>query len=183
MSDPVVIPVPPEWAKKAYVDDVKYRAMHASALADPEAFWGVHGQRLDWIKPYTKVKDTSFNEADFRIRWYWDGVLNVSSNCIDRHLETRGEQVAIIWEGDDPHQSRHISYRELHDEVCRFANVLKIARRQEGRSRHHLHADDPGSGVRDARLLRASARCTRSCSAASRRKASPTASRIATPKS
>ncbi|MEQ1493869.1 MAG: AMP-binding protein, partial [Terricaulis sp.] len=125
MSDPVVIPVPEEWAKKAFVDDVKYRAMHASALADPEAFWGIHGQRLDWIKPYTKVKDTSFNEADFHIRWYWDGVLNVSTNCIDRHLEKRGDQVAIIWEGDDPHQSRHISYRELHDEVCRFANVLK----------------------------------------------------------
>src|SRR5690606_28971553 len=125
MSDPVVIPVPPEWAKRAYVDDVAYRAMHAAALADPEAFWGVHGQRLDWIKPYTKVKDTSFNEADFHIRWYWDGVLNVSVNCIDRHLEKRGDQVAIIWEGDDPHQSRHISYRELHDEVCRFANVLK----------------------------------------------------------
>ena len=125
MSDNVVIPVPEEWAKKAYVDDVKYRAMHAAALADPEAFWGVQGQRLDWIKPYTKVKDTSFNKADFHIRWYWDGVLNVSANCIDRHLEKRGDQVAIIWEGDDPHQSRTISYRELHDEVCRFANVLK----------------------------------------------------------
>jgi len=125
MSDPVTIPVPPEWAKKAYVDDVGYRAMHASASSDPEAFWGVHGQRLDWIKPYTKVKDTSFNEHDFHIRWYEDGVLSVSANCIDRHLETRAEQVAIIWEGDDPHQSRSISYRELHDEVCRFANVLK----------------------------------------------------------
>ncbi|MEQ1494013.1 MAG: AMP-binding protein, partial [Terricaulis sp.] len=132
MSDPVVIPVPQEWVKRAYVDDVKYRAMHASALADPEAFWGVHGQRLDWIKPYTKVKDTSFNEADFHIRWYWDGVLNVSANCIDRHLEKRGDQVAIIWEGDDPHQSRHISYRELHDEVCRFANVLKSRNVKKG---------------------------------------------------
>ncbi|MGE0740135.1 MAG: acetate--CoA ligase [Hyphomonadaceae bacterium] len=125
MSEPVVIPVPPEWAKRAYVDDVGYKAMHASASNDPEAFWGVHGQRLDWIKPYTKVKDTSFNEADFHIRWFEDGVLNVSANCIDRHLEKRADQVAIIWEGDDPHQSRHISYRELHDEVCRFANVLK----------------------------------------------------------
>ncbi|MBN8606271.1 MAG: acetate--CoA ligase [Caulobacterales bacterium] len=125
MSDPVVIPVPKEWAERAYVDDVKYRAMHASASNDPEAFWGVHGQRLDWIKPYTKVKDTSFNEADFHIRWYEDGVLNVSANCIDRHLETRGDQVAIIWEGDDPSQSRSITYRELHAEVCTFANVLK----------------------------------------------------------
>ncbi|MBL8536895.1 MAG: acetate--CoA ligase [Hyphomonadaceae bacterium] len=125
MSDPVAIPVPAEWAKRAYVDDVGYRAMHASALDDPEAFWGVHGQRLDWIRPYTKVKDTSFHEADFRIRWFYDGELNASANCIDRHLASRGDQVAIIWEGDDPHQSRHISYRELHAEVCRFANVLK----------------------------------------------------------
>jgi acetyl-CoA synthetase len=125
MSDPVVIPVPADWAERAYVDDVGYKAMHAAALADPDAFWGKHGQRLDWIKPYTKVKDTSFNENDFHIRWYEDGVLNVSANCIDRHLPRRGDQTAIIWEGDDPHQSRHISYRELHAEVCRFANVLK----------------------------------------------------------
>jgi acetyl-CoA synthetase len=125
VSDPVVIPVPAEWARRAYVDDVGYRAMHASALADPEAFWGVHGKRLDWIKPYTKVKNTSFNKDDFHIRWYEDGVLNVSANCIDRHLEKRGDQIAIIWEGDDPVQSRTITYRQLHQEVCRFANVLK----------------------------------------------------------
>jgi len=125
MSDPVTLPVPPEWAKRAFVDDVACRAMHASALADPEAFWGVHGQRLDWMRPYTKVKDTSFNEADFRIRWYEDGVLNASVNCLDRHLEKRGDQVAIIWEGDDPADSLEITYRELHEEVCRFANVLK----------------------------------------------------------
>jgi acetyl-CoA synthetase len=120
-----IIPVPPDLAKSAHVDDVGYRAMYASSLADPEAFWGKHGRRIDWIKPYTKVKDTSFEEADFHIRWYEDGVLNASANCIDRHLDERGEQTAIIWEGDDPHQSRRISYRELHAEVCRFANVLK----------------------------------------------------------
>ncbi|MBS0386357.1 MAG: acetate--CoA ligase [Proteobacteria bacterium] len=125
MSDPLVIPVPPAWAKRAYVDDVGYRAMHASALADPEAFWGKHGQRLDWIKAYTKVKATSFNEADFGIRWYEDGVLNVSANCIDRHLDKRGDQIALIWEGDDPSESKTITYRQLHKEVCRFANVLK----------------------------------------------------------
>jgi acetyl-CoA synthetase len=85
----------------------------------------VHGQRLDWIKPYTKVKDTSFKRDDFRIRWYQDGVLNVSANCIDRHLQKRGDQVAIIWEGDDPSQSKTITYKELHQQVCRFANVLK----------------------------------------------------------
>jgi acetyl-CoA synthetase len=125
MSENVVIPVPAEWAKKAYVDDVGYRAMHAAALADPEAFWGKHGQRLDWIKPYTKVKDTSFKREDFHIRWYEDGVLNVSANCLDRHLEKRGDQIAIIWEGDDPNDSVSITYKQLHEEVCRFANVLK----------------------------------------------------------
>ncbi len=125
MSEAVTIPVSPEWAKRAYVDDVGYRAMYASSLADPDAFWGVHGQRLDWIKPYTKVKDTSFAQADFHIRWYEDGVLNAAANCIDRHLEKRGDQTAIISEGDDPDQSRRITYRELHAEVCRFANVLK----------------------------------------------------------
>ncbi len=125
MSDPVVIPVPEAWAARAYVDDVGYRAKHAAALADPEAFWGVEGLRLDWIKPYTKVKNTSFNEEDFRINWYEDGVLNASANCVDRHLETRGDQIAIIWEGDDPTQSKSITYRELHENVCRFANVLK----------------------------------------------------------
>ncbi len=131
MSDEI-IPVPEEWAKRAYVDDVGYRAMHAAALADPEAFWGKQGLRLDWIKPYTKVKDTSFNEADFRISWYEDGVLNVAANCIDRHLETRGDQVAIIWEGDNPEHSRAITYRELHAEVCRFANVLKANGARKG---------------------------------------------------
>jgi len=132
MSDPVVIPVPEDWARRAYVDDVGYRAMHAAALADPEAFWGKHGLRLDWIKPYTKVKNTSFDEADFRVRWYEDGVLNVSANCIDRHLEKRGDQVAILWEGDEPDQSRAITYKELHAEVCRFANVLKANGARKG---------------------------------------------------
>ncbi|GAM97609.1 acetyl-coenzyme A synthetase [alpha proteobacterium U9-1i] len=125
MSESVVIPVPDAWARKAYVDDVAYRAKHAAALADPEAFWGVEGQRLDWMKPYTKVKDVSFRKDDFRIRWYEDGILNVSYNCIDRHLATRGDQVALIWEGDDPEQSKSVTYRQLHEHVCRFANVLK----------------------------------------------------------
>ena len=125
MSDPNVIPVPAEWAARAFVDDIAYRSMHAAALEDPEAFWGHHGQRLDWMRPFTKVKDCSFNEADFRIRWFYDGVLNVAANCIDRHLPTRADQLAIIWEGDAPRQSKSITYRELHGEVCRFAHVLK----------------------------------------------------------
>jgi acetyl-CoA synthetase len=120
-----IIPVPEEFRANALVDDVGYRSMHAAALDDPEAFWGHHGQRLDWITPYRQVKDCSFDEADFRIRWYADGVLNVSANCIDRHLATRGDKIAIIWEGDDPSQSKKITYRELHRDVCRMANVLK----------------------------------------------------------
>jgi acetyl-CoA synthetase len=125
MLSETTIPVPEAFARDAAIDDIAYRSMHAAALADPEAFWGHQGQRLDWIRPYTQVKDCSFNEADFRIRWYMDGVLNVSANCIDRHLETRGNKTAIIWEGDDPAQSRTITYRQLHAEVCRMANVFK----------------------------------------------------------
>ena len=119
------IPVPKAWAANARVDDIGYRSMHAAALADPEAFWGHHGQRLDWIRPFTQVKDCSFHEADFRIRWFGDGVLNVAANCIDRHLAERGDKTAIIWEGDDPAQSRAVTYRQLHADVCRMANVLK----------------------------------------------------------
>ncbi len=125
MSANEVIPVPAEWAKRAHVDEVGYHAMYASATTDPEAFWGEHGRRLDWIKPYTKVKDTSFDEADFRIRWFHDGELNVAANCIDRHLEKRGDQPAIVWEGDDPAHALTVTYKQLHAEVCRFANVLK----------------------------------------------------------
>ncbi|MEJ0058770.1 MAG: acetate--CoA ligase [Terricaulis sp.] len=125
MSEPTIIPVPEAWATRAFVDAVGYRSMHAAALEDPEAFWGHHGHRLDWSTPYTTVKDVSFNHHDFRIRWFADGALNVAHNCIDRHLETRGDQVAIIWEGDDPQNSLKITYRQLHAEVCRFANVLK----------------------------------------------------------
>ncbi|MBL8549763.1 MAG: acetate--CoA ligase [Hyphomonadaceae bacterium] len=125
MSDDALFPVPPAWAERAYVDEVSYRSMHAAALEDPEAFWGHHGLTLDWIKPYSRVKDVSFNEADFRIRWFHDGVLNVSANCIDRHLATRADQTAILWEGDDPSESKRITYRELHEHVGRFANLLK----------------------------------------------------------
>ncbi|MET0181279.1 MAG: acetate--CoA ligase [Caulobacterales bacterium] len=125
MSEEKILPVPAQWAANAKVNDVSYRSMNAAALNDPEAFWGHHGQRLQWIKPYSKVKDVSFNKEDFHIRWYEDGVLNVSENCIDRHVAERGDQVAIIWEGDDPNDSKKITYRELHDEVCRFANVLR----------------------------------------------------------
>src|SRR5690348_15042495 len=117
--------VPSDWTKRAYVDDAKYQAMYEASIRDPNAFWGEHGKRVDWIKPYTKVKNASYGPGNVSIKWYEDGVLNVSANCIDRHLEKRGDQVAIIWEGDDPNNSSSITYRELHAEVCRFANVLK----------------------------------------------------------
>jgi acetyl-CoA synthetase len=116
--------VPEEWAKRAWCDNDKYLAMYKQSLEDPEGFWGEQGKRIDWIKPYTQIKDSSF-EGDVHIKWFHDGTLNASYNCLDRHLETRGDQTAIIWEGDDPSVDRHISYRELHEEVCRFANVLK----------------------------------------------------------
>ncbi len=129
---PTIIPVPQSALVNTHATDAAYRSMHAAALADPEAFWGVHGRRLDWIKPYAKVKDTSFDAEDFRIRWYEDGLLNVAANCIDRHLPARANQTAIIWEGDDPNDTKHITYAELHREVCRFANVLKARGARRG---------------------------------------------------
>src|SRR5208282_3469276 len=95
------------------------------SVSDPEGFWAERGKRIDWIKPFTKVKHTSFDPHDVSIRWFEDGTTNVSLNCVDRHLASRGDQVAIIWEGDNPSESKHITYKQLHDEVSRFANVLK----------------------------------------------------------
>jgi acetyl-CoA synthetase len=118
-------PVPDEWAKRAWADDAKYQEMYARSIEDPEGFWGDEGKRLDWIRPYTKVRDVSWDAADLHVRWYEDGTLNVSANCLDRHLATRGDQTAIIWEGDDPADSAAITYRDLHARVCKFANGLK----------------------------------------------------------
>ncbi len=109
----------------AHVNAAKYEEMYAASVADPDAFWAEHGKRIDWIKPYTKVKNTTFAYPDVSIKWFEDGVMNVSANCIDRHLEKRGDQTAIIWESDDPNVDKHITYRELHAHVCRMANVLK----------------------------------------------------------
>ena len=120
-----VYQVPAEFAARARVDAKRYAADYARSVSDPQAFWGDVGHRLDWIRPYTKVKDVSFGLQDFHIRWYEDGTLNVAHNCLDRHLAERGDRVAIIWEGDRPGESRKITYRELHADVCRFANVLR----------------------------------------------------------
>jgi acetyl-CoA synthetase len=120
-----VIPVPGEWKTRAYIDARKYEGWYVDSVVDANGFWGEEGKKLDWIKPFTVVKDTSFRLHDFHIRWFEDGTLNVSANCIDRHLPARANQTAILWEGDDPKNARRITYAELHREVCRFANVLK----------------------------------------------------------
>ena len=125
-------PVPAAWAARAHVDADRYQAMYAEALADPDGFWRREAQIIDWMTPFTTVSNSSFNEADFGISWFADGALNVSANCLDRHLATRGDTAAIIWEGDDPADTRTITYRELHAEVCRFANVLKAQGVQKG---------------------------------------------------
>ncbi len=120
-----IVPMREEWSERSHLDADSYREMYAASVDDPEAFWGEHGRRIDWIQPYTRVKDTSFAAGDVHIRWFDDGTTNVAVNCVDRHLDARGDQVAIIWEADEPGQSRSITYRELHEEVCRFANVLR----------------------------------------------------------
>ena len=118
-------PVSPEWAEKAWCNKALYEEMYQRSIDDPEGFWAEHGRRIDWIKPYTKVKDVSYAADALRIRWFYDGTLNASVNCLDRHLADRGDQTAIIWEGDDPADDKKISYTELHEQVCRFANGLK----------------------------------------------------------
>ncbi|MEC9145597.1 MAG: AMP-binding protein, partial [Pseudomonadota bacterium] len=116
----------------ALIDNAGYEAMYADSIADPDAFWAEHGKRIDWITPYSQVSDVSYNAKDLHIRWFADGTLNAAANCLDRHLATRGLQTAIIWEGDDPADSRHISYAELHEEVCKFAHVLKAEGAKKG---------------------------------------------------
>jgi len=114
-----------EFAANAHVDSDRYYAMYAASRADPEAFWAEHGKRIDWMKPFSKVKNVSYAHPNISIKWFEDGTLNVSSNCIDRHLAARRRQTAIIWEGDNPEESKHISYGELHEQVCKLANVYK----------------------------------------------------------
>ncbi len=118
-------PVPAEIADNALINAQQYYDEYQLSLQDPDKFWGEKGKVVDWMKPYTRVKNTSFDPGHVSIRWFEDGTLNLSANCLDRHLKDRGDQVAIIWEGDDPSQSKNITYRELHHDVCKFANVLK----------------------------------------------------------
>src|SRR5438874_2692486 len=131
MSDKIH-PVPSEWKSRAYVDDAKYRAMYERSLKDPNGFWAEEAKRLHWYKAPTKIKNTSFAPDNVSIKWFEDGVTNVAYNCIDRHLGKRADQVAIIWEGDDPKDDKRITYQELHDEVCRMANILRNRNVQKG---------------------------------------------------
>ena len=118
-------PVPDEWKTRAHYDKARYDADYKRSIEDPEGFWGDTAKRVDWIKPFTKVKNVSYAPDDVSIKWYEDGTLNVSANCVDRHLKDRADQTAILWEGDDPKDSKAITYKELHGHVCRFANALK----------------------------------------------------------
>ena len=118
--------------KNSHANKAEYERMYEESITSPEKFWEKHGKRIDWMKPYTKIRDVSYNKEDLHIRWYEDGTLNASYNCLDRHLETRGNNTAIIWEGDDPNESKHISYNELHEQVCKFSNVLLNAGAKKG---------------------------------------------------
>ena len=117
--------VPAQWQNRAFADDARYNALYTRSIKDPNGFWAEEAKRIDWIKPFTKVKNISFDPHNVSIKWFEDGTLNAAYNCIDRHLAKRGDQVAILWEGDDPKHDKKITYKQLHAEVCRFANVLK----------------------------------------------------------
>ena len=132
MSDTTIYPVPEDWANNAYLNREQYQEMYRQSIEDPDSFWRHHGYRIDWMKPFSKVKNTSYDPHNVDIRWYEDGTLNVCANCVDRHLEARGDQVAILWEGDEPDMDLKVTYRQLHERVCRFANVLKNIGVQKG---------------------------------------------------
>jgi acetyl-CoA synthetase len=125
MSDNKIYGVSPEWKRRAFIDEAKYQEMYARSIKDPNGFWAEHGKRITWMRPFTKVKNTTYGPPTVSIKWFEDGTLNAAYNCIDRHLPKRAKQTAIIWEGDDPKDSKHITYQELHDEVCKFANILR----------------------------------------------------------
>lgn len=125
MSDSKLYPVPTEFSQNSLITDSQYQTMYSQSVDDPTQFWQQQGQIIDWMTPYTKVKNTSYQPGNISIKWFEDGTLNVSANCLDRHLATRGDKVAIIWEGDNPRDDTTLTYRELHAKVCQFANALK----------------------------------------------------------
>jgi len=121
----LIFKVPKKWSNNAYVDRKEYEKKYKLSIKDNDGFWKKEGKRIDWIKPYTKIKDVKYSKTDVKIRWYYDGTLNASANCIDRHLDDKKNKTAIIWVGDDPKDSKQISYKELHKNVCKAANGLK----------------------------------------------------------
>ena len=168
----------PSLAEPASIDGATYRAMYEASIRDPEAFWGKEAKRIDWIKHFTKVKNTSFTYPDVSIKWFEDGTLNICANCVDRHLKKRGDQVAIIWEPDDPNaDARHITYRELYREVNVFANVLRLMGVKRG-DRVTIYLPMIPEAASPCSLVRASAPSIRWCSAASRPIRLPAASPI-----
>jgi acetyl-CoA synthetase len=132
MSDEKIYGVPAEWSQQAWIDDSKYQEMYARSIKDPDGFWAAQAKRIHWIRPPHKVKNTSYDPNHVSIKWFEDGTLNACYNCVDRHLPKRANQVAIIWEGDDPKDSKAITYQELHDEVCRMANILRNRNVEKG---------------------------------------------------
>ena len=124
-SKELIFKVPKKWSKNAYVDKNQYEKKYKLSIKDNEGFWKKEGKRIDWIKPYKKIKDVKYSKTDVRIKWFYDGTLNVSANCIDRHLKDKKNKTAIIWVGDNPEDSKQISYKELHKNVCKTANGLK----------------------------------------------------------
>ena len=125
MSDDKIYDVSAEWKQRGFINEAKYQEMYQRSVKDPNGFWAEQAKRIDWIKPFHKVKNTSYAPDNVSIKWFEDGTLNAAYNCIDRHLPKRAKQTAIIWEGDDPKDDKHITYQELHDEVCRMANILR----------------------------------------------------------
>ncbi|HEX3442985.1 MAG TPA: AMP-binding protein, partial [Pseudolabrys sp.] len=132
MSDEKIYGVPADWSQQAWIDDAKYQEMYARSVRDPDGFWAAQAKRIHWIKPFSKVKNTTYDPNHVSIKWFEDGTLNACYNCVDRHLPKRADQVAIIWEGDDPKDSKTITYQELHDEVCRMANILRNRNVEKG---------------------------------------------------
>ncbi len=169
-----LFPVQPEFAAKARYTAERYRADYAESVNDPNGFWKRIAGRLDWFKAPTQIQDVSFNAEDFRIRWYADGELNVSVNCLDRHLATRGDKTALLWEGDNPAEHEHVTYRDLYERTCRLANALRKQGVKKG-DRVTIYLQ-PRWRCSPAR---ASAPSIRSCSAASRRTRWSAASTIA----
>ncbi len=170
-----VFEVPAGLAASAFIDNAKYLELYQRSITDPDAFWASMGSRLDWIRPFTRVKNASWDPHNVSIRWYEDGILNVAYNCVDRHAARTPDKVAILWEGDDPSEQRAITYAELQDEVCRFANVLKAAGVKRGdRVTIYLPMIPEAASPCWPRL--ASVPSIRWCSPVSRRTASPAAS-------